>query len=342
LLAVAGHIAWRWPECHYGAEPQRYEKASNHSNWNYELLHGPRGRSPFLAQHQNLAESRTLYIPAGLGADWPAMRDPAEIRRTIYEWCVPKSLGDALSIGGALATTAWFVFGTDFGPWRPVLPLVAVAFFCFLLGSITLVRYLLYPSAGEKAAPIVPTKKPVKPEPAVEFWLPSNWAPGFRIGKLEQSEGAPRLETEEVQLRVVAKRRLQNVRLEISVKHWGHQLDTLALITSDKFVGTVQKEVEQSFAIMRRTFRHAKVTFNDEGGGTAVTKRLRVEHGVTFFPENPAKFQGELGQEYIFQVTIFHDDGPDKASFNIRTEPHQIFPQSILSGRDNIQPIMGH
>jgi hypothetical protein len=276
------------------------------------------------------------------------MRDPAEIRRQIYQWCVPKSLGDALSIVAAVVATLAFLYSTDFGQWRPVLPLLALAIFAYTLWAITLVRQLLYGGADARVnvgskRPAVSAAAPTKVEPAVEFTLPSNWAPGFRIGRLESTgEGALPFETEEVHLRVVAKRRLQNVRLEISAQHWGRQLDTLALVTSEKFLGTVQKDMDQTFVIMRRAFHQAKITFNELGGGVVPTKRMRVEHEVTFFPENPAKFRGELSQEYIFQATVFHDEGPDRASFNIRTEPWQIFPQSIISGRDNVQPIMGH
>jgi hypothetical protein len=101
------------------------------------------------------------------------MRSPEELRKAILEWSRPRSLADALQIIGAVVATAWFVFTTDFGPWRPILPLLALAFFCFAIWAISLVRSLLFsasPSAqaAQESTPLpTPSAEPTNKAPVL-------------------------------------------------------------------------------------------------------------------------------------------------------------------------------
>ena len=180
-------------------------------------------------------------------------------------------------------------------------------------------------------------KAPPEDVRAVEFWLPSNWGPCFQVRQLSSGEHA-----EDVVLRMVANKRMQNVRLEISAQQrHGRHVELLEQIGSDKFVGTVQKDMDQSFLIMRRTFWRKPATYEVPGqSNTESTAEVRIEKEVLFFPENPRSFAGKLGETYSFRIAIYHDEGTEKASFSIRLEPYQIFPQSILQSRTNIEPIM--
>jgi hypothetical protein len=260
----------------------------------------------------------------------------------IYEWCRPKSLADALQIIGAVVATAWFAFGTDFGQWRPVLPLLAVAFFCFTLWGISLIRQLL--NADPTPSSDSPQKSHIspmdaKPPKAVEFTLPSNWMPGFRAGDLgEHDEAGHKIVSEEIHVRVVAKQRLEDVRFEMSVLcRRNDQLETLARIGSVIFAGVVPKDVEQGFLVIRRTYIKIPAALNEKSH-----VRVRVERDVMIFPENPARIVGALGEQYHFHIAVFHGhSSAERARFTVQTDRKRDFPQSQIIGRDNIEPTMG-
>jgi hypothetical protein len=263
----------------------------------------------------------------------------------VYEWCRPKSLADALQILGAAVATAWFVFTTDFGPWRPFLPLLAVALFGYTLWSISLVRQLLYPGAVSNNRPTgqqpVPAAATAATTPAVEFWLPSNWQPGFRHKTLPVDATVGKVFAEAVVLQVITKRRMQNVRFLIRATHRRDgQLETLAQLGSEVFTGVVQKDQEQSFVVMHRAFWNARGAYDDPRRGAEGEAPVRVEDGVIFFPENQsAAFPGALGEKYSFHVSILHDEGSENAYFSITLEPWQIFPMSRITSMDNVKPI---
>jgi hypothetical protein len=196
-------------------------------------------------------------------------------------------------------------------------------------------------SVKTKLAPVADAKNDTA-KPAVEFWLPSNWQPGFRHKNLPSEQSIGDVLAEEVVLQIIAKRRMQNVRLEIRSLHrqGNNALETLARVGSDVFTGIVQKDQEQSFVIMQRAFWNTRAVYDNPLDGGRGSAPIRVEKGVTFFPENPkAAFPGSLGNKYTFQVSILHDDGSENAYFSITLDPQQTFPQSRITNMDNIKPI---
>ena len=134
---------------------------------------------------------------------------------------------------------------------------------------------------------------------------------------------------------------MQNVRFLISAKHRRNgQLETLAQIGSEMFAGVVQKDQDQSFVIMHRRFWNARSVYEDHQRGSKGEAPVRVEDGVTFFPENQgAAFPAALGEKYTFHVAVLHDEGSENAYFSITLEPSQIFPMSLIKGMDNVTPI---
>jgi hypothetical protein len=176
-------------------------------------------------------------------------------------------------------------------------------------------------------------------KPAVEFWLPSNWTPGFRAGNPGgHDEAGHKIASEEMHVRVVAKQRLEDVRFEISVlcRH-GDQLEELARIGSDKFSGVVPKDIEQTFVVLRRTYVKVPAALNDKSN-----VRVRVEKDITLFPDNPARVAGKMGEQYHFHLNVFHGHGSaERAAFSVQLHRKRDFPQSEIISRYNIEPIMG-
>lgn len=181
-----------------------------------------------------------------------------------------------------------------------------------------------------------------KSSPAVEFWLPSKWEPGFRFKNLGLDEKQRELLAEEVHVRVVAKKRMQDVRFEIAARQRiGNQLELLQAIGSDRFVGVVTPGLDQGFLIMRRTFSMVTAVHKDLTDGHEIHQTRRVDRGVVFFPENAkATFAGNIGATYHFSISVHHDDGePDTASFSITLDEKREPVISKMWGRTNIEPI---
>jgi hypothetical protein len=198
---------------------------------------------------------------------------------------------------------------------------------------------------------IMPAPKRETPSPtqekhrSVEFWLPSNWGPGFRRRSIGNENGYETA-AEEVHLLVRATEKMQDVSFEIVAKgvRGVSPREELAKIGSNIFSGTVQKGKEQRFVVMRRQFWLVPTSIKHPALGRESresSEQMRVEKGVMFFPENPAAFEGRIGDSYYFAVNVLHDHGPDNAHFIIELRDRQTFAQSLVIGRSNIEPYMG-
>lgn len=173
----------------------------------------------------------------------------------------------------------------------------------------------------------------------VEFTFPGSWAEsGFRHRNLG-TDGQHALNAEEVYLRIVAKKAMQNTEVEITVRPHPSALEPLAEIGSAKFVGTVTKGREQTFLILQRKFWYIPATYTNPKTGAQPIDPHYVDKEAIFFPENDRRFFGEIGQTYHFQVKVHHSEGPDIARFAIALTPRRYGPQSNFGHLVNIRPV---
>ena len=219
-------------------------------------------------------------------------------------------------------------------------------FFAGLVVADLLIAKAVYDTSGQSLPLPQPTSRvtdaTAKNEPAVEFTLPSKWEPGFRFKNLGLDEETREVLAEEVNVRVVAKRRMQDVRFEIAVRERRHnQLETLASIGSERFAGVVPQGLDQTFVIMRRTFSMINAVRKDLNRDNAeIHEQMRADREVIFFPENPAQFAGLIGHAYHVHIAVHHDDGPpDEARFMLTLDEKRVPVITKLTNRQNIEPI---
>ena len=99
--------------------------------------------------------------------------------------------------------------------------------------------------------------------------------------------------------------------------------------------------MRQSILVMRRVFRYVTTQYHDPfQGNTKQDCVVRAEKDVMIFPENPAGFAAQLGELYLFNITIYHDDGPERASFKLDLRPRLTIPQTVFGQSENIEPII--
>jgi hypothetical protein len=264
-----------------------------------------------------------------------------ELAKAIWEKWIWPYMGAAIQpiwLGVAAVGTGFYLWFSGLDPLSKwTLSIVALA------GSVHLANQVrTWVTTGHrKAPPIKTTSAEADKKPYVEFLLPSNWQPGFRHKTLPIDTTVGEVFAEEVVLHVIAKMRMQNVRFLISAKHRRNgQLETLAQVGSVVFTGIVQKDQEQGFVVMHRTFCNAQGEFEHPRHGGKARAPVRVENGTTFFPENQgAAFPGTIGEKYTFHVSVLHDEGSENAYFSITLEPSQIFPMSRITSMSNITPI---
>jgi hypothetical protein len=226
------------------------------------------------------------------------------------------------------------------------LPLLAVAFFCFVLWALSLIRSHLYaaPEAHQGAATALsvipsPDESPDEAEGFVEFTLPGSWAePGFRHRRLGV-DGQHELCAEEVYLRIRAERNMQAVRVKIAASHGRRDALEAVEIESAEWTGVVTKGREQSFMIMQRTYWNVPHAFTHPTTGQQGLRAGRVEKEAFLFPENPQRFSASLNHIYFFRVTVHHDKGPDTAEFSIELKEQREGPQSFFRLLRNIEPV---
>jgi len=198
--------------------------------------------------------------------------------------------------------------------------------------------------AASSAAPVQATETDAeaKRKPAVEFWLPGKWETGFRLKNLGLDDNRHEVLAEEVSIRVVAKKRMQDVRLEIAILHRDrNQLETMARIGSDRFSGVVTPGLEQTFVVMRRTFSMiTAVRKHLTQDNAEVHEQMRADREVIFFPENPARFLGKLGEIYSVHIAVHHDDGPpNEARLKLTLIEKRMAVATKMTSLDNITPI---
>jgi hypothetical protein len=177
----------------------------------------------------------------------------------------------------------------------------------------------------------------------VEFWLPTTWkvGPGFKLATLPPDEVTGiRDQAEEIHMHVRVTERMQNVQFEMrAARRTSDDWQTVAKISSEKLVGTVHKDMKQSFLVMRRTFRGVDVQYDDPFRNEKLAARVRAEKEVQIFPENPGALRAKLGEQYLFSITIYHDEGPERASFMIDLHPTLDVPQTRITHLANIEPL---
>ena len=269
-----------------------------------------RGRSP----------TRRVDRWRELGANW-CMASPAQIWKRVYEWCRPRSLADALQIIGAVVTTAGFVAAIDFGPWRPILPLLAVAFFAYLLWAISLVRQSLYPVDTSPALdvrtpqPNDPTQPPGPSDP-VAFVLRGRWLnTPFRCETMGVNELGEPTFGEDLYLTVIANDFLENVSFSVAVKDVRGSHDARVYRHEGQFQGTVTPGIEETVRIFRRTFRFAKGAIRLGDGSANQDARLRRDVSAVFFEGTSFELSTPVNDLRRVEARVNHKKGSVVARF---------------------------
>lgn len=178
----------------------------------------------------------------------------------------------------------------------------------------------------------------------VQFRFPYTWkeGPGFKLQTLPaDGDTEVRERVEEIHVFVHVINRMQNVEFEMKASRlWRNAWETVATVGSERLVGVVHKDVRQSFVVMRRTFTYVPVQYINPFTGACEERKVRAEKNIIIFPEAPTKFDAKLGDEYLFSITIRHDEGPERASFKINLHPNLSVPQTRLFDCENIEPML--
>jgi hypothetical protein len=175
--------------------------------------------------------------------------------------------------------------------------------------------------------------------PRVEFLLPGEWGKGFQFRNDLGNEQGGEQYAEELALEVVARDKMQDCRLEVAVYRIdGHREKVVAQITGEKFSGIVPKGTRERIVLMLRHFLLVPAYYSDTPNSARLSKNIRIERNVVFFPDNAESAPiGQLDEQYRFKIALLHDDGPDEAILTIwlHTDPGRPFSQ--ITKQENVQ-----